>query len=176
MASLSTADTIGIRSASSIAMTIQNLNIVGRNYYSSFFVLSSIATSNVVQSYINVNYVGPQMTYNTYGTARYIDCNIQIVAATTSPAQELAEVNIVEIGGKTKINHTATAYSVFSFYGDNRTLRILSNADVTINTSNSVLYSTVPINWEVQQDAKIDIITSKRNVIYCRSSICDYIN
>ncbi len=132
--------TIGIRSASSVRITMQNIDLIGHNYYGIIAVADLTTTSGVVLTYNNANYTGPQITYCAYGTVRYIDCNINIQAS-YSPANEVAECSIVEIGGTTTIYHTSTTTSMFWFRGiSNPIFRILDNANVTITSINSYLY------------------------------------
>ena len=53
MSSASNADAIGVRTASSIHVTVQNLNVVEKNYYGLIYVAEGPAYQNVVITYIN---------------------------------------------------------------------------------------------------------------------------
>lgn len=116
--------------ATTKAVTLQNLVIAGRNYYGTVSV--NDAVRDVVMTYINVSYTGPQLTYNTNGTGRYIDSTVSIVTA-TSAANELGEMNRAEFGGTFTFETTATGYSCIWIYG-NGSINILEGADVTFTT------------------------------------------
>ena len=106
MNSASITNSIYIASATSeINVTLCNVDIVGKNYYGIVAVEAVSSTKSVTLIHINVNYTGPQISYNRQGTVRYIDSNITIKTSSgyASPSNELAEVNRVEVGGKTTI-------------------------------------------------------------------------
>lgn len=137
MNSSSITDTIYISSAiSETNVTLCNMDIVGKNYYGIVAVEAVSSTKVVTLTYKNVNYVGPQISYNRQGTVKYIDSDIKInnLAGYASPSNELAEANRVEIGGKTTIHHTSTGNAVFWFTYSNPYFKILENADVSITS------------------------------------------
>ncbi len=137
MNSASITDSIYISSATSETnVTLCNMDIVGKNYYGIVAVEAASSTKVVTLTYKNVNYVGPQISYNRQGTVRYIDSNITIKNSSgyASPSNELAEANRVEIGGKTTIYHTSTGNAVFWFTYSNPYFKILENADVSITS------------------------------------------
>lgn len=149
MASTQADATIGIRGTSSITLTFKSLIINGRNFYGVPYITDSILvnTTGVTVVYENVRYTGPQITYNIYGTTRYIDCNITISASSVSAAEEVGEVNRVEIGGVTNITHGGTDDAVFYFRGNSATMAftILENARVSIHSVNYFSYNMVPV-------------------------------
>ena len=49
--STSNADAIGVRTSSSVHVTVQNLNVVGKNYYGLIYVADGCARQNVVITY-----------------------------------------------------------------------------------------------------------------------------
>ena len=71
MNSTSTADVIGIRTPSSINITLQNMNVVGRNYYGIIYVSEGTMHQNVVVAYSNITYTGPQITFHPSGLSIY---------------------------------------------------------------------------------------------------------
>lgn len=96
------------------SITLQNLILDGKNYYGPVGIYDGYR--DVTITYNNVDYTGPQLTYNSNGTAKYIDCNITITTNNgASNAQEIGEVSNVEIGGNTTITSTSTSDSLFWF-------------------------------------------------------------
>lgn len=67
MNSSSNANAIGIRTASSLQVTVQNLNVIGKNYYGLIYVSESSSHQNVIVTYKNITYNGPQITYHPSG-------------------------------------------------------------------------------------------------------------
>lgn len=63
---------------SEINVTLCNMDIVGKNYYGIVAVESASSTKSVTLTYENVNYTGPQISYNRQGAVRYINSNITI--------------------------------------------------------------------------------------------------
>lgn len=127
--------TIYINSASSVNITLQNMDITGHNYYGIIATIDSSVVSGVVVTYNNIKYIGPQISYNAFGKTRLIDCDIRIQAS-TSPANEVAETSRLEIGGTTKIVHTTTTLSMFWFRATSTySLNILPNSNVNLETA-----------------------------------------
>ena len=115
-------------------LTIRDININGKNYYGPFVVYDGYTGCTI--SYENVTYNGPQITYNRRGIARYIDCSITIAGTGGDPAQEVAELAQLEIGGNTTFTNTAGATSMFWFagnFGSNQYLKVLDGAQVTVS-------------------------------------------
>lgn len=137
--STSANDTILISSSGAMTenATLKNIIVSGYNYYGPICVRSS-AKNIVTLSYENVTYVGPQMTYNQKGNARYIDCTINIQKNDGSVAsQELAEATIIEIGGNTTINTETTSGSnpVFNIISSPSSITVLEGANVSVTTA-----------------------------------------
>lgn len=122
-------------------VTVRDAYIDGRNYYGTFTVANNSATSSVTITFDNVYYEGPQPTYNRYGVTRYLDSTLIVKTIIGAPAQEIGEVNRVEIGGTTRLEKQAGGDSMLWFPNNNssvRYLKILDNSNVTVvNTSSS---------------------------------------
>lgn len=165
MNSSSITNSIYIASATSaIDVTLCNVDIVGKNYYGLVAVEAASSTKVVTLTYKNVNYTGPQISYNRQGTVRYIDSNITIKTSSgyASPSNELAEANRVEIGGKTTINHTSTGNAVFWFTYSNPSFKILENADVTITSeSRETFYCDYSPEVTIGKGANVVVNTPK---------------
>lgn len=165
MNSSSITNSIYIASATSaIDVTLCNVDIVGKNYYGLVAVGAASSTKVVTLTYKNVNYTGPQISYNRQGTVRYIDSNITIKTSSgyASPSNELAEANRVEIGGKTTINHTSTGNAVFWFTYSNPSFKILENADVTITSeSRETFYCDYSPEVTIGKGANVVVNTPK---------------
>lgn len=161
MDSAASGNAIGIRSASSIHVTVQNLNVVGKNYYGLIYVTEGTAYQNVVITYKNIVYNGPQITYHPSGLSIYENLTINIIASTSSPANEVAETAKLQIGGKTTITHNATSNSIFWFRGYDSApyLEILEGADVSITTQRDIAYTSNYLKISVNKNAKLDIKT-----------------
>lgn len=161
MDSAASGNAIGIRSASSIHVTVQNLNVVGKNYYGLIYVTEGTAYQNVVITYKNIVYNGPQITYHPSGLSIYENLTINIIASTSSPANEVAETAKLQIGGKTTITHNATSNSTFWFRGYDSApyLEILEGADVSITTQRDIAYTSNYLKISVNKNAKLDIKT-----------------
>jgi hypothetical protein len=155
MNSASNADTIGIRSASSIQVTVQNLNVVGKNYYGLIYVAEGSAYQNVVITYKNITYNGPQITYHPSGLSIYQDLIINIIDSTACVANEVAETGSLKIGGKTIITHNSVVNSTFWFrgYTGSPYLEILENANVSITTSRDIAYTSNYLKIAVNKNA-----------------------
>ena len=141
MNSASNADTIGVRTASSIHVTIQNLNVVGKNYYGLIYVSEGTNHQDVVVTYKNITYNGPQITYHPSGLSIYNDLTINIINSTAAVANEVAETSKLQIGGNTTITHNSTGDSTFWFRGTSPYLEILEDANVSIITTRDIAYT-----------------------------------
>ena len=165
MNSSAISNSIYISSATSdIDVTLCNVDIVGKNYYGIVAVEAATSTKVVTLTYKNVNYTGPQISYNRQGMVRYIDSNITIktFSGYASPSNELAEANRVEIGGKTIINHTSTGNAMFWFTYSNPYFKILENADVTITSeSRETFYCDYSPDITIEKGANVTINTPR---------------
>lgn len=165
MNSSAISNSIYISSATSaIDVTLCNVDIVGKNYYGIVAVEAATSTKVVTLTYKNVNYTGPQISYNRQGMVRYIDSNITIktFSGYASPSNELAEANRVEIGGKTTINHTSTGNAMFWFTYSNPSFKILENADVTITSeSRETFYCDYSPDITIENGANVTINTPR---------------
>ncbi len=165
MNSASITNSIYIASATSeINVTLCNVDIVGKNYYGIVAVEAVSSTKSVTLTYQNVNYTGPQISYNRQGMVRYIDSNITIKTSSgyASPSNELAEVNRVEIGGKTTIQHTSTGNAMFWLTYANPSFKILENADVSITSeSRETLYCDYSPDIVIEKGANVTTNTPR---------------
>ncbi len=157
MKSTTATDSIWVSSNTIKSVKLQNINVYGNNYYGIIYVPDNAQYRNVVIEYNNVNYTGPQITFHPQGLSRYIDCNIDIVTGRTSPVNEVAECNKIEIGGKTIIN-TVSPIATFWFRNSKPYLYILPNAKVVTNCVNNYLfYGVFDLDFQVQENAKFTV-------------------
>ncbi len=161
MNSASNADAIGVRTASSIHVTVQNLNVVGKNYYGLIYVAEGSAYQNVVITYKNITYNGPQITYHPSGLSIYQNLTINIIDSTANVANEVAEAGSIQIGGKTTIIHNSVGDSAFWFrgYSSNPYLEILENSDVTISTTRDIVYSGNYVKLTINKNSTFSVKT-----------------
>ena len=159
MNSASNADAIGVRTASSIQITVQNLNVVGKNYYGLIYVSESSSHQNVVVTYKNITYNGPQITYHPSGLSIYKDLTINIIDSTACVANEVAEAGSLQIGGKTTIIHNSVGNSTFWFrgYANSAYLEILEDSNVLITTTRDIAYTTYYLKISVYKNAVFNI-------------------
>ena len=157
MNSASNADTIGVRTASSIHITIQNLNVVGKNYYGLIYVSEGTNHQDVVVTYKNITYNGPQITYHPSGLSIYKDLTINIIDSTACVANEVAETSKLQIGGKTTITHNSTGDSTFWFRGTSPYLEILEDANVSITTTRDIAYTGSYLKITLNANASLNI-------------------
>ena len=132
-----------IQGASGINVTVKNIDIIGHNYYGVVCVYDSANFINVVVTYENINYTGPQLAFNPYSSLRIIDSEINIVTSTSS-ANEVAETRNVTLGGNVTINSTTTSTSIFWFRnvvgGVIPYFNVLPGANINITSTNMYLY------------------------------------
>lgn len=161
MNSASNSDTIGVRTSSSIHVTVQNLNVVGNNYYGLIYVSENSYHQNVVVTYKNITYNGPQITYHPSGLSIYENLTINIIDSTACVANEVAEAGQLQIGGKTTIIHNSTDDSAFWFrwYSNNPYLEILENSDIYISTTRDIVYSGSYIKLSINPNSNFTIKT-----------------
>ena len=161
MNSASNADAIGVRTASNIHVTVQNLNVVGKNYYGLIYVAEGSAYQNVVITYKNITYNGLQITYHPSGLSIYQNLTINIIDSTASVANEVAETGSIQIGGKTTIVHNSVGDSAFWFrgYSGNPYLEILENLDVTISTTRDIVYSRNSVKLSINKNSTFSVKT-----------------
>lgn len=157
MNSASSGDTIGVRTSSSIHVTVQNLNVVGKNYYGLIYVSEGTNHQDVVVTYKNITYNGPQITYHPSGLSIYKDLTINIIDSTACVANEVAETSKLQIGGKTTITHNSTGDSTFWFRGTSPYLEILEDANVSITTTRDITYTGSYLKITLNANANLNI-------------------
>jgi len=142
--SSSSNDTISVQNSGSLVITLQNMNIIGSNYYGIVCVYDGV--SGITTNYINVNYTGPQLIFNSLGYNTLIDVTYSSVASTACDAEEVGEISNITIGGNTTINHQAIngAHAMFWFRsGINPSLVIEENSNVIFNTTSYCFYTDI---------------------------------
>lgn len=122
----------------------------------------SEATSHqdVVITYKNITYNGPQITYHPSGLSIYENLNINIIDSTACVANEVAEASKLQIGGKTTITHNSVGNSTFWFRGTSPYLEILKDAEVFITTTRDIVYTGSYLTFTINANANL-AITSK---------------
>ncbi|MFJ7918843.1 toxin Cry1Ac domain D-VI-related protein [Lysinibacillus fusiformis] len=131
------ADAIYVDGGTSKSIVVKNLNVKGKNYYG--FIAATDTAKDVVVTYENLTYSGPQLMFNRYGKIIFsgttnIDINDTTVAD-SSPAQEVAEVKEVEFYGDFHLKQGSAYASFWSYTGDETSkFEIAPNANVQIQT------------------------------------------
>lgn len=118
-----------------------------------------IINNNTIIEYNNITYIGTQIGFNPYGLIRFIDSDITIQDSYSS-GNEVAEVNKIEIGGKTTINYKSTGNSGFWFRNSDPYFKILTNAKVNFtSTSRKLLYGGNNITLTLEENSTFNITT-----------------
>ncbi len=166
MKSASVSDTISVQDKNINTVIVKNLNVTGYNYYGLICVLEDENLKDVVIEYNNITYNGPQITFHPTGLSRYIDCTINIITAYNT-ANEVAECNRIEIGGKTTIIHGSTIDTMFWFRGSTTPyLKILDNAMVNLtSTYRELFYGVTNLSFIVNSNANFSL-TSRNGMGY----------
>lgn len=154
-------DGIRFNSALNKKVTVKNMKVVGYNYYGIIYAPESNTFKDTVIEYNNINYVGPQISFNPSGITRFVDCYITIQDNYAS-GNEVCECNRVEIGGATTIIHKSTANSSFWFRNQSPSLTILKNAVVNFQSvSRELIYGVTDLNFVLDYNASFHVTTHK---------------
>ena len=158
--SLNASDTINVAYQTINKVTVKNMNIIGNNYYGIIYVPESQTYKNITIEYNNVNYNGPQISFNPNGLTRFIDSSITIKDTALTVGNEVAECNKIELGGTTTINHTSKSNSTFWFRNENPSFTILTNSNVKVTSeSRELFYGPNNLTFSIMNSANISIIT-----------------
>lgn len=143
-------------------VTFKNMDIVGNNYYGIFYCPESAIYADVTFVIENVSYNGPQMNFHPNGGLRIIDSDVYIAAPASgaSVANELAEINRIEIGGVCTLTHTVAGYSMFYIRGASATaaFTVLPGADVRITETNDVFFSSIHFPFAIGAGASVTVL------------------
>ncbi len=162
---LGTGDAIAVISPLTKKVTVKNMKVTGYNYYGIIYVPDTDSYKDIVIEYTNINYIGPQISFNPRGLTRFIDDIITIQDSYAS-GNEVAECNKIEIGGNTTINHKSTSNSSFWFRNQNPTMTILNNAVVNFtSTSRELFYGVKDLMLTISKNASF-YVTSYNGLAY----------
>lgn len=161
MNSTGTGDTISVRNKNNQTVTVQNMNVIGHNYYGIIYVPEDNNLQNIIVTYQNLTYTGPQITFHPTGLSRYINCQITIITSFAT-ANEVAECNQIEIGGTTVINHQSTIDSMFWYRGSKvPSFTILKQAIVTLTSdSRELFYGVNNLSLTLQEGSRMTLKTA----------------
>lgn len=144
---------------------VKNMKITGYNYYGVIYVPENSLYSNVEIEYINIEYEGPQLSYNPVGLTRILN-SIITINKNYADGNEVAECNKIEIGGFTTIIHKSTANSAFWFRNANPFFTILTGATVYFTSvSRELFYGTNELNFSINKGAYF-FVTSNNGLAY----------
>lgn len=134
-------------------VTMQHMNITGKNYYGAMGSADNSNYLNVVFTYSDVDYTGAQANYHRYGTVEYLDCRMDI------SRDEVAECGRVILGGETTITHTTGGYSSFWMTLDTTSqyFRVLAGAKVSITAKYGVIYVSAGAEFIMEDGASLTI-------------------
>ena len=156
--SASASDTINVLSTMQ-KIAVQNMNIIGYNYYGIIYVKENTSYKNVIVEYNNITYIGPQISYHPSGLTRFISSNITI-QTNYAAGNEVSECNKIEIGGLTTIIHKSTGNSSFWFRGDNPYLKILTDAVVNFTSeARELFYGVNNLEFTISKNAFFNVTT-----------------
>ncbi len=137
-----TSQTIGVRTAgSSLAVTFRNLVWEGNNNSGAFYAPATAGYQNVSVSFENIVYTGPKFVEHPTGVTKIIDSNIFMVKTTSHPIREAVSTCKLELGGVTWFRNMSSGNTnpIFFFHSTAPNLKVLTGADVRIETSAHVL-------------------------------------
>lgn len=167
--STSTSGTIYLTTNSSTKqVTMQDMTIIGKNYYGTVYISSTAKGVNV--TYDNVNYRGPQLIWNTAGSLELTgNTSIEIgqFVSGSASAQELGEVGGITFGGNIQINHTSASSDSLVWYGEDSStsnfFTVQDGANVSIIANgNGVFYrsGSNPVNVVIGKKATFNLETN----------------
>ncbi len=129
--------------AGKMTVTVKNATWNGRNYYGIICVYDSAANADVTTVIDGVNYTGPQMIYNRYGTTVVRDCSVAIEKnGASASAQEFGEVNRLILQGKVTVNSSSVSTAVVWFPFAGSAFTVSENASVEINAPGTYAFYT----------------------------------
>lgn len=127
--------TITMRSnAGPKSISLRNLILYGKNYYGTIAIYD--AAVGVTLTYENIEYYGPQLVYNRYGTAHFNNVLIRIGSfGSASLAGEVGETGGVVFAGNVDIAQVEAQYNeIFYFPLQAGDIIVQSGAKVNIST------------------------------------------
>ncbi|MBC2309459.1 toxin Cry1Ac domain D-VI-related protein [Listeria booriae] len=160
-------------------MNIKNMKIRGTHYYAPFQVHDYV--KGVVQNFENIDYVGPQMVANTYGTANFTGTNTVDITQFDGlgTLYQMVRANKVNIAGNFTANHRTTTLNTFQIYGEDSYVKIQDGANVNIQTNGGKFIGsaanttdfTVGKNATFNLDTKAELFTTAMaNVMFDTNS------
>ncbi len=147
-----------------ISITIKNVILHIRNYYSLICVYDSSQCINISIIYDNVDFSGTQAIYNRYGKTYIKDSNfiLDTLYGTVCATQEFIEGNYIELSGEINVSHTSNANSCIWIVGNNPALIIKENSNVIFNIINrELLYCDSIPNIFFESNSYTYITTAK---------------
>ena len=157
---LNASDTISAANTAINKVSVQNMNIIGNNYYGIIYVPESSAYKNIIIEYNNITYEGPQICFHPTGLTRFIDSTITIKDTSLTAGGEVAECNQIELGGTTTITHNSKGNSAFWFRNSLPSLTILENAKIKFTSPNRELfYGTTSLAFRILKNAEFEVTT-----------------
>ena len=128
---------------------VQNMNVIGYNYYDVICVTETNLYKDTVVEYNNVTYKGPQISFHPYGLTRFINYEITI-KDNYNAGNEVAECNKIEIGGITNITHKYTDNSSFWFHNSNPSFTILASSTVNFTSEKrELIYGVTNLTFNI---------------------------
>lgn len=119
------------------SITVRNLDITGKNYYGPVSAYDTDTLKNMILSYENVTYSGPELGYHRQGLCRFVNVTAQIHAKNgSSPSSEFAEAKHIYFGGANHIDIATTDFSVFWMPGGGN-FNLADYASLILNSPNT---------------------------------------
>lgn len=138
------------------SITMRNLILYGRNYYGPIAI--DDAAKGVTMTFENIEYYGPQLIFNRYGTVHFKEALIHIGRfGGASAPQEVGEVAGVIFEGNVTIKQVeAQINEIFYFYAMAGAIEVKSNAVVNISTfsDSGFIYSAYNVTFTAQAGAE----------------------
>lgn len=151
---------IYVAQPSAVDITFRNMKIAGRNFYGILRAQNLAGTENVIVTFRNISYTGPQLVWHVRGITRIFDSEI-IIQGANSSAQEVGEVNRLEIGGKVTVQHNSTTSAVFYLYDSNASFTLLDDARLDVVSTHTFLHRQDEIPFTIGKRAQLNLTTQR---------------
>ena len=115
-------------------ITVQNINVVGYNWYGIVHIPDSTTYKDITLTYDNMTYAGPQLIAARKSTAIIRDCDIRLIPGYSKHSSEVAAASDVRLEGTVNIVKEAPACKMEMFHISNKGggLTVASGAVVNV--------------------------------------------
>lgn len=155
-------------------VTLRNIDIVSNNSYGVVNVDSGLSNAEIIHE--NITFTGPRAAYNMNGTVRIRNSTYQLTGESSTDGV-LADAHHIKLDESVEINVTAENNSVFHLGQNDSTLTVLQNADVTVDTVNSFIYTDVqkPAAVLLESGARLNLTSQTSGFTNANQSLSSFL-